>query len=91
MNKAELITEISLSAGLNKTDAGKSLEAMIYAVAGALYKGEDVTLVGFGTFHVKDRAARNCRNPKTGETMSVPATQRVVFKPGKLLKDAVNA
>ena len=90
MNKAELIDAIAASAGLSKADAGKALDATLAAVTGALKGGDSVSLVGFGTFQVKERAARTGRNPHTGATIQIAAAKVPGFKAGKALKDAVN-
>jgi len=89
MNKSELIDAIAGSADLTKADAARALEATIAAVTAALQGGEAVTLVGFGTFSVKERAARKGRNPKTGEAIDIAASKVPDFKAGKGLKDAV--
>ena len=90
MNKSELIDAIAADAGLSKADAGKALDATLSAVTGALKGGDSVSLVGFGTFQVKDRAARSGRNPQTGATIQIAAAKVPGFKAGKSLKDAVN-
>ena len=90
MNKSELIDVIATDAGLSKADAGKALDATLSAVTGALKGGDSVSLVGFGTFQVKDRAARSGRNPQTGATIQITAAKVPGFKAGKALKDAVN-
>lgn len=90
MNKSELIDQIAESADISKTAAGRALEATIDAVAGSLKNGESVALVGFGTFLVRDRAARAGRNPKTGEAIQIAEAKVPAFKPGKALKDALN-
>ena len=90
MNKSELIDAIAADAGLSKADAGKALDATLSAVTGALKGGASVSLVGFGTFQVKDRAARSGRNPQTGATIQIAAAKVPGFKAGKALKDAVN-
>ncbi|MEE9397949.1 MAG: HU family DNA-binding protein [Methylococcales bacterium] len=90
MNKAELIDAISDSAGLTKADAGRALDGIITSVTDALAKGDSVSLIGFGTFAVKDRAERQGRNPQTGETITIKAAKIPSFKAGKALKDAVN-
>jgi DNA-binding protein HU-beta len=90
VNKSELIDAIAADAGLSKADAGKALDATLSAVTGALRKGHTVSLVGFGTFQVKDRAARTGRNPQTGATIQIAAAKVPGFKAGKALKDAVN-
>ena len=89
MNKSELINAIA-AAGLSKKDAGIALHAAVTAVSEALAKGESVQLVGFGTFSVKERAAREGRNPRTGEIVRIAAAKSPAFKAGKALKDKVN-
>jgi len=89
MNKAELIDHVAASADLSKAAAGAAVEAVISGVSGALSNGDSVSLVGFGTFSVSDRAARTARNPRTGEAINVPASKAPKFKAGKALKDAV--
>ena len=90
MNKSELIDAIAADAGLSKVDAGKALDATLSSVTGTLKKGDSVSLVGFGTFQVKNRAARAGRNPQTGATIQIAAAKVPGFKAGKALKDAVN-
>tara|TARA_B100001057_G_scaffold92623_2_gene88879 strand:+ start:932 stop:1204 length:273 start_codon:yes stop_codon:yes gene_type:complete len=90
VNKSELIDQIAESADISKTAASRALEATIDAVAGSLKNGESVSLVGFGTFLVRERAARAGRNPKTGATIQIAAAKVPAFKPGKALKDALN-
>ncbi len=90
MNKSELIDAIASSADISKADAGRALDAAISAITGALKEGDQVTLVGFGTFLVKDRAARIGRNPQTGAEIKIAASKVPGFKAGKGLKDAVN-
>ncbi|GAA5121081.1 MAG: HU family DNA-binding protein [Alcanivorax sp.] len=90
MNKSELIDAIAAAADISKADAGRALDATLDAVTGALKKGDSVSLVGFGTFSVKERAAREGRNPQTGETIKIAAAKVPGFKAGKALKDAVN-
>lgn len=90
MNKNELIDAVANSAGLSKVDAGKAVDGFIGAVTDALKKGGDVRLVGFGTFAVSERKATTGRNPRTGETIKIPASKQPKFKAGKALKDAVN-
>jgi DNA-binding protein HU-beta len=90
MNKGELIESVAASAGLSKADAGRAVDAIIESIAGALKGGSQVSLVGFGTFTVKARAARQGRNPRTGETIQIKASNVPGFKAGKALKDAVN-
>ena len=89
MNKSELINAIA-AAGLSKKDAGIALDAAVTAVSEALAKGESVQLVGFGTFSVKERTAREGRNPRTGEIVRIAAAKSPAFKAGKALKDKVN-
>ena len=91
MNKAELVSVIAEKAGLTKVDAKKALEAFMDASSEALHKGDRISLVGFGTFEVSERSAREGRNPKTGETMTIEASRAPKFKAGKALKDMVNA
>lgn len=91
MNKSELIDAIAAAADLPKASAGRALDAIVDSVTDALSKGDQVTLVGFGTFAVKHRAAREGRNPQTGQTIQIKASNVPGFKPGKALKDAVNA
>lgn len=90
MNKTDLISAIAGKAELTKKDTEKFLSAFEEAVTEALANGEKVQLVGFGTFEVTERAARECRNPQTGELMSVAASKAPKFKAGKVLKDKVN-
>lgn len=90
MNKTELIDIIANDADLSKTKAGKVLDTFMATVTKALKKNDTVTLVGFGTFSVAKRAARNGRNPRTGAVMKIKAAKVPKFKPGKSLKDAVN-
>ena len=91
MNKAEFISAIAEKAELSKKDAEKALKAFTDVVEEELKKGEKIQLVGFGTFEVSERAAREGRNPQTGETMKIEACKAPKFKAGKALKDAVNA
>ena len=90
MNKAELISDVSDAAEVSKADAGRAVDAVIDVITKALKKGDTVTLVGFGTFSVRKRAARQGRNPQTGETIKIKASKNPAFKAGKALKDAVN-
>lgn len=90
MNKSELIDQIAKAAGLSKAAAGRSLDAATAAITKALKKNDPVTLVGFGTFYVGKRAARNGRNPRTGSTIKIKAANSPKFRAGKALKDAVN-
>ncbi|MCX7614314.1 MAG: HU family DNA-binding protein [Clostridiales bacterium] len=89
MNKTELIAQIAEKSGLSKKDSEKALNATFDAITGALKDGDKVQLIGFGSFEVKSRAARIGRNPKTKETMQIPASKSPVFKAGKALKDEV--
>ncbi|WNO10911.1 HU family DNA-binding protein [Teredinibacter sp. KSP-S5-2] len=90
MNKSELTEAIAASADISKAAAGRALDAMTDAIANALKEGDQVALVGFGTFLVKERAARTGRNPQTGEPIQIAAAKIPSFKAGKALKDAVN-
>lgn len=90
MNKGDLIESVAGSAGLSKADAGRAVDAFIGSITGALKGGNQVSLVGFGTFTVKRRAARMGRNPRTGEAIQIKASNVPGFKAGKALKDAVN-
>lgn len=90
MTKTELIAMVSEKSGLTKKDSEKALAAVIESITGALENGEKVSLVGFGTFKVKDRAARTGHNPKTGETIKIERSKAPVFEAGSALKNAVN-
>ena len=90
MNKTELVAAIAEKTELSKKDAEKALKAFTDVVAEELKKGEKVQLVGFGTFEVAEREARECRNPRTGETMTIAASKSPKFKAGKALKDSLN-
>lgn len=90
MNKSELIEAVAQNADLSKAAAGRAVDAMVEAVTDALKENDSVSLVGFGTFSVRERAARSGRNPRTGATINIPATKVPSFKAGKALKDAVN-
>ncbi|MCW8128268.1 HU family DNA-binding protein [Microbulbifer halophilus] len=90
MNKSELIEAIAASADIPKAAAGRALDAMVDNITGTLKKGDQVALVGFGTFSVKERAARTGRNPRTGDPIEIAAAKIPSFKAGKALKDAVN-
>ena len=90
MNKSELIDAIAQSADISKAAAGKALDGMVAAVTEALKSGDTVTLVGFGTFYVGERAARSGRNPRTGAALKIKAAKVPKFRAGKGLKDAVN-
>ncbi len=91
MNKNELIAAVADSAELTKADATKAVDAFIEAVTGALTEGDEVRLIGFGTFAVAHRKATEGRNPRTGATIQIAASNLPKFKPGKQLKDAVNS
>ena len=90
MNKTELVAAIAKKTELSKKDAEKALKAFTDVVAEELKKGEKIQLVGFGTFEVSERAAREGRNPQTGKTMTIAACKAPKFKAGKALKDAIN-
>ena len=90
MNKSELIDAIAESADISKAAAGRAIDAVVESVTDALKEGDQVTLIGFGTFSVKERAARTGRNPQTGEEIQIAAAKIPSFKAGKALKDAVN-
>ena len=90
MNKQELIENIAESADITKASAGRALDSMIDSITGSLKDGDSVVLVGFGTFSVRDRAARTGRNPQTGAEIQIAAARVPAFKAGKALKDAVN-
>jgi len=90
VNKSELIDAVAKEADISKAAAGRALDATIGAVQQALKKGQMVTLVGFGTFYIGKRAARNGRNPQTGATIKIKAAKIPKFRPGKALKDSVN-
>jgi DNA-binding protein HU-beta len=90
MNKGELIEAVAGRAGLSRADATKAVDGLLDAIQDTLAAGGSVSLVGFGTFSVKARAARAGRNPRTGETIQIPASNVPGFKAGKGLKDAVN-
>jgi len=89
MNKSELIEAVAGSAELSKAAAGRAVDAVITAITNALQGGEQVTLIGFGTFSVRDRAARTGRDPRTGKPIKIKASKIPAFKAGKALKDAV--
>ena len=90
MNKSDLIDAVAGDADVSKAEAARVVDAVIDSITRALKKGDTVTLVGFGTFQVRERAARSGRNPKTGETIKIAASKNPAFKAGKALKDAVN-
>ena len=90
MNKADFVGRVADAAELSKADAANAVDAVIGVITKALKGGDSVTLVGFGTFEVRERAARQGRNPKTGEAIKINASKNPAFKAGKALKDAVN-
>jgi len=90
MNKAELIDAVASSADLSKASATQAVDAVVDTITDSLRKGDSVTLVGFGTFEVRARAARTGRNPQTGAELQIKASKAPAFKAGKALKDAVN-
>ena len=90
MNNAEFIEAVAGASELSRADAGRAVDDVISTITKALQKGDTITLVGFGTFDVRKRAARTGRNPRTGEEISIAASMNPGFKPGKALKDAVN-
>ncbi len=90
MNKTDLIEHIASEADISKAAAGRALDALVGAVKKSLKKGDPVTMVGFGTFHVAKRAARTGRNPRTGAAIKIKAAKVPKFRPGKDLKDALN-
>jgi len=90
VNKNELVAHVADAAGLSKTDATKAVDAVFDGIADAMKKGDEVRLVGFGTFAVAERGASEGRNPRTGEKITIPASKQPKFKPGKNLKDNLN-
>ena len=90
MKKVELVEAVATKAGLTKADAARAVDATFEVITGALAKGDKVPLVGFGTFAVSKRAAREGRNPQTGETVKIAARNAVTFKAGAALKESVN-
>ena len=89
MNKSELVDAVAAAADISKASAGNAVDAVIDLITAALKDGDQVSLVGFGTFKTSDRAAREGRNPRTGETIKIAASRVPTFKAGKALKDAV--
>ncbi len=89
MNRSDVIARMATDAGISKAAAERALNALVDGIAGALRGGDKVSLVGFGTFSVSNRAARTGRNPRTGATIQIPASKVPRFKPGKGLKDAI--
>lgn len=90
MNKAEMIDAVAEAADISKASASRALDGALDAITKSLKKGDSITLVGFGTFSVRKRAARSGRNPRTGETIKIKASKVPGFKAGKALKDAIN-
>jgi len=90
VNKQELIGVVAATTGLSKGDATKAVDGVFDAITAALKKNDEVRLVGFGTFHVAERAASEGRNPRTGEPLKIPASKQPKFKAGKGLKDSLN-
>ena len=90
MNKTELVDAMADAADISKAAASRALDGMIDAVSEALAQGDQVSIVGFGSFSVRERAARTGRNPQTGKTIEIKASKNPAFKAGKALKDAVN-
>lgn len=90
MNKTELIERLAARCGMSRHEAQAALDGLLETITETLRQGEDVTLTGFGTFLVKQRAARTGRNPRTGESVAIPASRSPAFKAGKSLKDALN-
>lgn len=90
MNKSELIDAVADDTGLSKAEAGRAVDAVFNGITKSLRRGDQVTLVGFGSFMVRERAARTGRNPQTGGTLHIPASKAPAFRAGKALKDAVN-
>lgn len=90
MNKNDLIAAVSSNTGLSKTDATRAVDEVFDVITKSLKSGDEVRLVGFGTFNVTNRAATQGRNPRTGETIQIPASKQPKFRAGKGLKDAVN-
>lgn len=90
MNKNDLVAAVAEATGLSKADANKAVDAVFDGITGALKKGDEVRLVGFGTFGVAERAASEGRNPRTGEKITIAASKQPKFKAGKGLKDSLN-
>ena len=91
MNKNDLISSVAEASGLTKADAGRAVDGVFDSIASALSSGDDVRIVGFGSFSVADRAASTGRNPRTGEEIQIPASKQPKFKAGAPLKSAVNS
>ena len=90
LKKNDLIAQVASSSGLSKSDAGKALDAVLNSITSALASGDEVRIIGFGTFSVSNRAATTGRNPRTGEVIQIAASKQPKFKAGSPLKDAVN-
>ncbi|MBG9531080.1 DNA-binding protein [Bacillus thuringiensis] len=90
MNKTELITQVAVKTGLKKSQASLAVDTLLESIQQALQNSDNVQLLGFGTFEVRERAAREGRNPSTGESLVIPAKKAPAFKAGKVLKEAVN-
>ncbi len=90
MHKAELVAKVAESAGITKAQAQESLNAITDTITDALSTGDTVSLIGFGTFSIRQRSERKGKNPQTGAEITIPASKSVGFKPGKSLKDSVN-
>lgn len=90
MNKKDLVEKLAADGNMSKSEAGRAIDSIFGAISEALAQGDKVMFPGFGTLEVRDRAAKEGRNPQTGETIQVPARKAVAFKAGKTLKDAVN-
>lgn len=87
MNKSELVDKVAEKADLSKAAAGRAVDGIVEAIADSLAEGDTVTLIGFGTFGIRERASRSGRNPRTGEVLEIKASKTVGFKPGKTLKE----
>ena len=90
MNKSEFVDAVATDIDITKADAAKAVDSVVNVITNALKDGDQLNLVGFGSFQVKDRAARTGRNPRTGEAIEIKASKMPTFKAGKALKDAVN-
>ena len=90
MNKSDLVDAVAGSADMSKAEAGRAVDAVLDGISGALGQGDSVALVGFGTFSVRHRAAREGRNPQTGAAINIPAANVPKFRPGKSLKETLN-
>ncbi len=90
MNKNDLVAQVAASAGLSKADSAKAVDSVFDSITASLKSGDEVRLVGFGTFTVSNRRATQGRNPRTGETINIPASKQPKFKAGKALKDSLN-